>query len=497
MKRILTLTLAGAVALSSTVYAKDFSDLKPDFWGYENIMEMQKKGVIDGYEDGTFRPEKYVTRGETAKILSMLSGISEGNAEFSDVDSNDWFGKFAKAVGEYIPSEKGNFEGNTPITREDAAVAAVKILKIPENKMALTFSDRDDITYRGEIAAAVVEGIITGFEDNTFRPEDKLTRAQLCAMYDRAFSEKEEIREKPAEKSWTATKLCDADIENFMTDAAINEEGRLMFIEKDESELIFRVDFKEEEPHRSILWNTKKLVLDRDLGDGGKYFDFVPLSMFFDNNNNKTHLFGYFRKFADNSGNQTDKIKYTVLDITTDSGYIYSLPDESYIPHKEAKNAPELLFISAEEDLILYNGHKEVCRMEADSGRYRAELYKGNGDKFSAFLNNYDEIFAIDTQKRLNWYDRYNLKWDDSKKTFKANAIGTKDKLFWLWDAEGGKLYTSDTDGKETVLYDDMKLENIENLNIEIEKLDSCIKVLEKDKLVVYDGTSLYLIERK
>ena len=67
MKKLLISVLVLIVTLCSFVFA--FSDVFEEHWAYKTIQEMQKEGYINGYEDGTFRPENMVTYGEFMKLV--------------------------------------------------------------------------------------------------------------------------------------------------------------------------------------------------------------------------------------------------------------------------------------------------------------------------------------------------------------------------------------------------------------------------------------------
>jgi len=70
MKKIVSLLLV-LLMLSGTVFAAGFTDLDETHWAYPHVSELVEKGVINGYEDGTFRPDANVTRAELAKLLYM------------------------------------------------------------------------------------------------------------------------------------------------------------------------------------------------------------------------------------------------------------------------------------------------------------------------------------------------------------------------------------------------------------------------------------------
>lgn len=109
--------------------AVSFSDLKPTHWAYSFIDQLIGRGIIAGYKDGTFKPESYVTRAEFAKLVVLAINIPVSDAtssSFSDVAADHW---------------------------------------------ALRY-----------IEAAKNGGIINGYAGGTFRPENKVTRAEIAKM---------------------------------------------------------------------------------------------------------------------------------------------------------------------------------------------------------------------------------------------------------------------------------------------------------------------------
>ena len=125
-----------------------FSDVVESDWFYEYVMFMVTYGLVTGYEDGTFRPTEAATWG------------------------------FAGVEGE---------DAETIITRlEFCQVLTASILEMAEGAIPdveSPFSDTDDRT----VAALAELGIIGGYADGTFRPEDPMTRAELCTAYCRAM----------------------------------------------------------------------------------------------------------------------------------------------------------------------------------------------------------------------------------------------------------------------------------------------------------------------
>ncbi|MFL1676547.1 Ig-like domain-containing protein [Paenibacillus dendritiformis] len=136
------------------------------------------------YRSGT------VTVGVTKVKKSVIAALTIGNKVYIDVTShwanNDMTAMSAKMIMEGRSSAK--FEPNKPITREEFAVAISRALGLePNAEAAKRFPDVSNSTINGAyIGAAIKAGIISGFPDGTFKPNDSITREQLTQMMVRA-----------------------------------------------------------------------------------------------------------------------------------------------------------------------------------------------------------------------------------------------------------------------------------------------------------------------
>ena len=163
-----------------------FTDLPVDHWAFDYITQLALVDIISGYEDKTFKPNGNVTRAELAKMLAASFKL-EGTTKYSDVN-NHWADNYISSVGEFVPVKDNQFRPNEEATRQDVAVALVNILdktermKLQESK--LTFDDIPmiDEEYLSHIGKAVSGGIISGYGDGTFRPQEPITRAEVATM---------------------------------------------------------------------------------------------------------------------------------------------------------------------------------------------------------------------------------------------------------------------------------------------------------------------------
>lgn len=195
-RRSLALLLVFAMVFTTfaavTVSAQTFSDVS-GHWAEALIDKWSASGVINGYEDGTFRPDDNITRAELAKVISVAKGYTEEAAiSFSDVSEDDWFTPSLKkcvAKGVIGGYEDGTFRPDAYVNREEAATMIVRAYNINATAL-LSFTDSADISpwAQNAVTALVGANVINGYEDGSFGPKNSITRAELVKMLDGAAS---------------------------------------------------------------------------------------------------------------------------------------------------------------------------------------------------------------------------------------------------------------------------------------------------------------------
>ena len=127
MKKILSLITVITILLSTAVSAENegfYSDLTPDNPCYDHVSRLTDFGLIAGYDDGTFKPDNYVTRAETAKLACVASNeglLESGVIEpfYSDVQTSHWAYKYivkVRDLGVVSGYDDGTFRPNDTIT---------------------------------------------------------------------------------------------------------------------------------------------------------------------------------------------------------------------------------------------------------------------------------------------------------------------------------------------------------------------------------------------
>ena len=147
-------------------------------------------GYINGYPDGTFRPGKSMTRAEAASILAKLQRLpltDSSKPAFSDADG--WYNAVINAVvkaGYMKGYPDGSFKPDKPITRAEFATMLSHFMSAKTASNPLT--DTNGNWAKEAIDKAYAQGIIKGYEDNTFRPAADVSRAEAVAMVNRTFN---------------------------------------------------------------------------------------------------------------------------------------------------------------------------------------------------------------------------------------------------------------------------------------------------------------------
>lgn len=186
MKKILSIILSVIFILSSfssVVFAAGFEDCKKSDWYYESVMYAKEKGWVNGFEDGTFRPNDTLTKAQAVSIV-------------------------ARAIGLEIPSTTGKwYDGAVKIGKEKGLIFTDLFLEdaISREEVFYMFykgydfesineTVRDDITpfedyvynvFSKSIPTFYSFGILNGYSENgkmLIKPKGKLTRAEMCTI---------------------------------------------------------------------------------------------------------------------------------------------------------------------------------------------------------------------------------------------------------------------------------------------------------------------------
>ena len=181
------IVLAGAAPqFVLTVSAAGFSDMPQNHWAYQSVSELVASGTINGFEDGTFRPDATVSRAEFVKMAAAAFGLqSDTQAEFKDVENGHWCERYISAAvssGAVNGTGDGMFSPDAYITREDAAVIIYRLSDITADEGSINDSESISAYAREGVLKLVGGGIISGDENGYFKPADYMTRAEAAQL---------------------------------------------------------------------------------------------------------------------------------------------------------------------------------------------------------------------------------------------------------------------------------------------------------------------------
>lgn len=227
---LIAIPIAVPVSSAQQTQNQVFSDVAEDHWAYDYIYKFQELKIVDGYPDGTFRPDKEVTTAEFIKMVSIIywmafggkykrtleNYIDENGQEkirekpISEVYRGHWAEKYLQSLDSVIYADRYTPEIlDMAITREEASDILFNCYMLTnrsdptreafnDTEMYLKeFSDETDISdtwrdYRRCLNGCIQYGFFTGFDDGKLRPQANLTRAQAAKIisiyYDKLYS---------------------------------------------------------------------------------------------------------------------------------------------------------------------------------------------------------------------------------------------------------------------------------------------------------------------
>lgn len=162
-------------------------------WAQSYILDLKNKGWINGTDAFTFSPEQPLTRAQAATVL--VRALGHGNEQpsspspFSDVPANHWAKGWIDLAAQYhiiTGYANGTFLPDRPVTREELAAMIANSLQLTQVSNDNPFTDvhPGDWSY-DSILSVQGYGLIAGFPDHTFRPQENATRAQAAVMFDK------------------------------------------------------------------------------------------------------------------------------------------------------------------------------------------------------------------------------------------------------------------------------------------------------------------------
>lgn len=190
--KFLTVTAAAlavtAVAVVPASAASPFSDVKESHADFEGISTLYAAGIISGYPDGTFKPDTNVTRGQAAKMIAGALKLDTKEVEdpkFTDISaSNPYYGSIAALVGLNVITGYGDntFRPNQTITHGDLAKILASIPTLPELESAKNHEASEKVT-RGQLATFIAEALTKSNPETPETPETPADAFSLSILH--------------------------------------------------------------------------------------------------------------------------------------------------------------------------------------------------------------------------------------------------------------------------------------------------------------------------
>ena len=177
---------AGSLALPARAAFTDTTG----HWAETAITKWSEEySIINGYEDGTFRPDNSITRGAFAGILDRFLQFQSTSpaGTFSDLTGNYWEDAILKlhAAGVYLGNNGAALAGDT-ITRQQAVAMIARAFGLESETTTVYYLDADQVAEyaRPYLAEMTARGYISDSSDGYFRPTDAITRAEIVTILD-------------------------------------------------------------------------------------------------------------------------------------------------------------------------------------------------------------------------------------------------------------------------------------------------------------------------
>ncbi len=170
--------------------ALSFKDIA-NHWAEQDIHYISDKKWIRGYEDRTFRPKNPISREEVATLLTnVLKFDIKKDAVYKDIPETRWSFPYVSTISTYgmmkgYPDQ--TFHPENSITRAEFAAALVRSFTLPVETVQKegAFPDVQTHWAKEDIYKLYKSGIITGYQDGSFRPNQTVTRAETASMLSR------------------------------------------------------------------------------------------------------------------------------------------------------------------------------------------------------------------------------------------------------------------------------------------------------------------------
>ncbi|MET3726968.1 hypothetical protein ABID52_000549 [Fictibacillus halophilus] len=171
-----------------------YHDVPNTYWAYTPITNLSKKNVMSGYQYSQFKPTQSVTRAEAAAMVANALKIDASTkmSHFRDVKTSHWAVGSINAVKEagiISGYPDGSFKPNKEMTREEIAALITKTFALKDKEATTSFADvKEGYWAYNAIQQLNANNLVSGYTDNTFKPLNKTSRAEFSAFLYRAIT---------------------------------------------------------------------------------------------------------------------------------------------------------------------------------------------------------------------------------------------------------------------------------------------------------------------
>lgn len=207
VKKLIGLFLSMVLLTAPLTFGASFRDLSNYKWAENAIINMTDNGYINGFEDGTFRPEANITRAQLVSIINKMNNFTEeAPMTFNDVNSSHWAYKqirIAVANGYVKGFEDGSFRPNALVTREQVAAIINNLYYLENNTISVSINDLRKVSPWAVEAVVNVtaRGIISLDENGNFYGKMPIKRVDSVFSLNNLL-----LHEVPTKIEWLANK---------------------------------------------------------------------------------------------------------------------------------------------------------------------------------------------------------------------------------------------------------------------------------------------------
>lgn len=215
-----------------------FTDVKTSSDYYEYVNELFERGFVSGYKDGSFKPTWLLTRAQASKILALNLGLDVNksfNHTFTDVPKSDWAYPYIAALKEagiIDGYQDGTFKPGSPITRNQMAKILVNGYGLgPAADITLPFTDAQKDNWAAPYIQTLFDlGITIGQTATTYGGNSTVTRANMAA-----FAIRSEIK-----TDYRENRRPDENVISSINDNTITLDGNVYYIKKELQPLLHK-----------------------------------------------------------------------------------------------------------------------------------------------------------------------------------------------------------------------------------------------------------------